>query len=381
MEEKNVTSAALTKKIPLKSGSITQWKQGKKEPSSEEIKRIAQYFHVSVEYLTEDENVKNKLSLDIEIKENRLNERLKNILHTKQISTDFFCNSLHISNSVFCSWMNFGEEIPLQYLLPICQFLDINLSCLLIEEEFETMPVKKKINIVKFTKNNRLKFLREKYEVDAETLAKYIMDTAQNVIMYENNMKEPSHGKIKKMAEYYRVSEKYLLGETNDMQENNIILTIEKNKEKEIIQISEEEKERVCAILSLKNRICTLREKLNLSMEEFGEKINLKQEMIEKYEKGICYPSEQIIKNICLCFDVNETWFRLGKGKEETMFHQNQNYEIYKNMEKLLQTDEIFIKNVVNVLANTDTGNLKMIATFMKNLFGDLTEKSTKKRL
>lgn len=381
MKEKNVTSAMLTKKIPLQNGSIAQWKQGRKKPSDEEIKKIARYFCVSVEYLLEEEFDSNKT-----INDNQLNQRLKNILHKKEISFEYLCTSLHIPSSTFYRWIEFGEEIPLQYLLPICQFLDINLSCLLIqEEEIAPAPVKKKRNTFKFTQRNRLKFLREKYQVDAETLANYIMDTAQNVIMYENNIKKPSHGKIQKIAEFYKVSEKYLLGESNIMKDDNVpnkssvILTIEENEKKDSIKISEEEKQKIYQVLSLKDRLCLVRKKLNLTQEEFESKLDLKQGMIERYEKGICYPSDEIIKAICFCFNINKNWFCTGKG--EDMFCETEEYEFYKNIEKLLQADNKFIKNAVNILINTDSKKLEVIGTFMKSFFEDFAEKNTKKRL
>lgn len=386
MKEKNVTSAMLTKKIPLQNGSIAQWKQGKKEPSNEEIKKIARYFCVSVEYLTEEDFAEEELDSKKAMNDNPLNQRLKNILHKKEISFEHLCTVLHIPISTFYRWIECGEEIPLRYLLPICQFLDINLSCLLIQEE-ELTPAKKKRNTFKFTQRNRLKFLREKYRVDAETLASYIMDTAQNVIMYENNIKKPSHGKIQKIAKFYKVSEKYLLGESNMMQDDNmsnkdsIILTIEKNEKKDTIEISEEEKQKIYEILSLKNRLCFIRKKLNLTQEEFGDKFNLKKDMVEKYEKGICYPSEQIIKAICFCFNVNKTWLCTGEGGEENMFCSTEEYEFYKNIEKLLQLDDKFIKNAINILINTDSKNLEIIGTFMKSFFGNFTEENTKKRL
>lgn len=388
MKEKNVTSAMLTKKIPLQNGAVAQWKQGKKEPSAEEIKKIAQYFCVSVDYLTEEDFVEEKLSSNKSINDNQLNQRLKNILYKKEISFEYLCNSLHIPVSTFYRWIKFGEEIPLQYLLPICQFLDINLSCLLIQEEEHTpTPIKKKRNTFKFTQRNRLKFLREKHQVDAETLANYIMDTAQNVIMYENNIKKPSHGKIQKIAEFYKVSEKYLLGESNIRQDNNtsnknsIILTIEKDAKKDIIEISEEEKQKIYEILSLKNRLCFIRKKLDLTQEEFENKLNLKKDMIEKYEKGICYPSEQEIKAICFCFNINKNWLCSGEGGEENMFCKTEENEFYKNIEKLLQLDDKFMKNAINVLINTDFKNLEMIGTFMKKFFEKFNEKSEKKRL
>ncbi len=51
MEERKVTAATLTREIPLTNGLITQWKQGKQNPSIDAINKIAAYFNVSIDYL------------------------------------------------------------------------------------------------------------------------------------------------------------------------------------------------------------------------------------------------------------------------------------------------------------------------------------------
>lgn len=51
MSANGVTAAQLTREISLTNGLITQWKSRKQKPSTEAIIKLAQYFHVSTDYL------------------------------------------------------------------------------------------------------------------------------------------------------------------------------------------------------------------------------------------------------------------------------------------------------------------------------------------
>ena len=64
----------------------------------------------------------------------------------------------------------------------------------------------------------------------------------------------------------------------------------------------------------LGERIRLLRKELNLTQEEFGEKIGVKGNTVTGYERGSRSPSDSIINYICLIFNVNQTWLRTGEG-------------------------------------------------------------------
>lgn len=46
-----MTAALLTREAGLTAGLISQWKKGAQKPSSKNLQKIADYFHVSVDYL------------------------------------------------------------------------------------------------------------------------------------------------------------------------------------------------------------------------------------------------------------------------------------------------------------------------------------------
>lgn len=51
MESRSMTAAQLTREAGLTAGLISQWKKGAQKPSSKSLQKIADYFHVSVDYL------------------------------------------------------------------------------------------------------------------------------------------------------------------------------------------------------------------------------------------------------------------------------------------------------------------------------------------
>lgn len=51
LELRDITAAQLTREAGLTAGLISQWKKGAQKPSSKNLQKIADYFHVSVDYL------------------------------------------------------------------------------------------------------------------------------------------------------------------------------------------------------------------------------------------------------------------------------------------------------------------------------------------
>lgn len=51
MEQNNINAATLTREISLTNGVISQWKRGKQKPSTDAIIKIANYFHVTTDYI------------------------------------------------------------------------------------------------------------------------------------------------------------------------------------------------------------------------------------------------------------------------------------------------------------------------------------------
>lgn len=65
----------------------------------------------------------------------------------------------------------------------------------------------------------------------------------------------------------------------------------------------------------MKDRIKKIRKELELTQQEFSEKIGSSQNVIANYEIGRRNPSNSVINNICKTFNVNEEWLRTGVGE------------------------------------------------------------------
>lgn len=97
-------------------------------------------------------------------------------------------------------------------------------------------------------------------------------------------------------------------------------------------------------------RIRELRKALNLSQNDFAQKIGLKQNTISSMEKSGATVTEQNIKAICSKFSINENWLRTGSGK---MFLENEKkqkefFEIFDELSPALQ--EYLIKTAKELL-------------------------------
>ena len=62
-------------------------------------------------------------------------------------------------------------------------------------------------------------------------------------------------------------------------------------------------------------RIRKLRRSLDLTQQEFGDRIGVKRNTIATYEGGRSTPIDSVISLICREFSVNEEWLRTGHGE------------------------------------------------------------------
>ena len=114
-----------------------------------------------------------------------------------------------------------------------------------------------------------------------------------------------------------------------------------------------------------------IRKAKKLSQEAFGEKLGITKSSVSLLESGKNNPSEQTIMLICKEFGINEVWLRTGEGGDENMFTQISEDDRYSlNLGKLSVTENEFIKNGVNFLAETDPEKLKVLEEFMKAWLG-----------
>lgn len=121
----------------------------------------------------------------------------------------------------------------------------------------------------------------------------------------------------------------------------------------------------------MNDRVKKIRKHFNLTMEKFGERLGVTRTAISNIESGNRGVTDQMTRSICREFGVNEIWLRTGEGGDGNMFTKVSEDDRYSlNLGKLSITENEFIKNGVNLLAETEPEKLKVIEDFMKQWLG-----------
>lgn len=102
----------------------------------------------------------------------------------------------------------------------------------------------------------------------------------------------------------------------------------------------------------LNERIKELRNMLNLTQQEFADKIGTGRGNIAGYETGKRSPSEAVISLICQKFSVNESWLRKGEG--EIFIQLTRNQQITDFLGDLIKEEGTFKKRLIDALCKLD---------------------------
>lgn len=121
---------------------------------------------------------------------------------------------------------------------------------------------------------------------------------------------------------------------------------------------------------SLNERIRKLRKALDLTQQQFADRIRVKRNTVATYEMGRSEPSDSAISLICREFNVNEEWLRTGEGN--IMFLEPKKNDLVAKAAVLLgQKDPVF-EAFVETYSKLDPSNrevlLKWGMDFLKSL-------------
>lgn len=118
-------------------------------------------------------------------------------------------------------------------------------------------------------------------------------------------------------------------------------------------------------------RVKAIRKELNMTLEQFGEKLGVTKTAISYVENNKRNLTEQMLLSICREFCVNEIWLRTGEGDIENMFTKLSDDDRYSiNLGKLSITENQLAKNMLNAIAEASPEKLKHIEEFMKACLG-----------
>lgn len=120
----------------------------------------------------------------------------------------------------------------------------------------------------------------------------------------------------------------------------------------------------------MKDRIKKVRKELDLTQQDFANKIGISRGNIAAYEVGKNEPSDAVISLICREFNVNENWLRTGEG--DMFLPTNRHTAIAKLTKQLLnEEDDSFKNRFVEMMANLSVEEWEFLERKAKELVGE----------
>lgn len=124
----------------------------------------------------------------------------------------------------------------------------------------------------------------------------------------------------------------------------------------------------------MNERLKKLRKALDLTQQEFADRIGSKRNTVAKYETEANTPSAAVVSLICREFNVNEDWLRDGIG--DMFLPTDRNADIAKLTKQLLNEENDSFKNrFVSMLANLTIEEWEFLEKRAKELCGVDDEK------
>lgn len=118
-------------------------------------------------------------------------------------------------------------------------------------------------------------------------------------------------------------------------------------------------------------RIKELRKALNLTQQEFSDRIGVKRNTIAQYETGRNDPIDAVISLICREFNVSETWLRTGEG--EMLIKLSRDEEIAAFMGDVLKGEKgDFRRRLIAVLSRMTPEEWELLERKALELFAEL---------
>lgn len=130
----------------------------------------------------------------------------------------------------------------------------------------------------------------------------------------------------------------------------------------------------------MKERLKKIRKTLDITQQEFADRIGIKRNSYANYEIGRNIPIDAIILSICREFNVNEDWLRTGAGGDENMFvklSEDEELAMYTQM-LLDSTDDVvadMIKEIIVIYEKLDNDSKQALKNVARKLLDKMNGK------
>lgn len=134
----------------------------------------------------------------------------------------------------------------------------------------------------------------------------------------------------------------------------------------------------------MNERIKALRKELNLTQQEFADRLGTSRGNIGSYEVGKSAPSDAVISLICKTFRVNEDWLRNGGDSNKMFIELSPMQKVGYYVEDLLEYDgngNAFYDAIIEMMKtyhSLDDKSKTVIREYFKNVADGIKNKEEK---
>lgn len=117
----------------------------------------------------------------------------------------------------------------------------------------------------------------------------------------------------------------------------------------------------------MNERIKEIRKSLNMTQQEFADKIGVSRNNIAGYETGKRCPSDAVVSLICEKCMINEEWLRYGSGS--MLSNLNRKDQILLFAKRLMQNEsEEFVDRFTSAISKLDVEDWEILADLAESL-------------
>lgn len=120
----------------------------------------------------------------------------------------------------------------------------------------------------------------------------------------------------------------------------------------------------------MNERIKKIRKALDLTQQQFANKIGTTANVLTNYETGRRNPSSSVINNICKTFNVNETWLRTGEGEMFLTVSRDEEIAMFVNQILQNETDN-FKRRFIAALSHLPEAGWMALETMVLEMAGE----------
>lgn len=340
-KQSGLTQQQLADIVGTTQQNIAFWETGRQRPKQPSLIKLANYFNVSIDYLLVGKaQAEEKLSV--------FPERLKQLRVEAKLTQQQMAEAFNIKQPTYAQWETGRTKPKGETLERFADFFNVSTDYLL----GKTQP---KTKLAVFPE--RLRQLRIETDLTQQELAKNLNVSQQIIGLWERGERKPKIEAITNIAEYFNVSPKYLIGETNNREIETIELEAEEKLFKatvESLNLNPEQKEEFKEsiyhfilrkkaiyesddlkeesnnkdnISTFSKRLRELRKENGLSQEETANRLGVNQQSYARWESGNHAPTLDTLEKVSSYFKVTIAYL---VGETNVRQFTDDKQEIYK---------------------------------------------------